>query len=262
MNTALSKTGARRLAEAEAKIERGLSTFWEVGNALMQIRDERLYRSDFQTFEDYCQQRWGMTRRRANQLVEAAQMGTMVPIENERQARALAPVKEDPAEVREIYAEAKRRGDTSGAGLASVVAERKPPPDVDPDTGEITTSSGSDQSAPQSDAAGSGDDEQTEAPAPSPAPKVAPETIEQRNAREAEERRLDRNVSFGKHLIGMWALLGNGDKPIDDLIAGWVPEECPMWLVEAHRPVFTPDGMRDLARTVEKLAAKWEAADV
>lgn len=142
MSAALSKTGARRLADAESKIERGLSTFWEVGNALMQIRDERLYRADFPTFEDYCQQRWSMTRRRANQLVEAAQMGTMVPIENERQARALAPVKEDPAEVREIYAEAKRRGDTSGAGLASVVAERKPPANIDPETGEIAEEEG------------------------------------------------------------------------------------------------------------------------
>lgn len=135
--TALSKTGARRLAEAEEKIERGLKTFWDVGAALMQIRDERLYRADFATFEDYCQERWQMTRRRANQLVEAAQMGTMVPIENERQARALAPVKEDPVEVREIYDEAKRRGNTTAAGLAEVVAERKPPAGVDPETGEI-----------------------------------------------------------------------------------------------------------------------------
>lgn len=122
----LSKTGERRLAEAESAIERGLSTFWEVGGALMQIRDERLYRADFATFEDYCQQRWNMTRRRANQLVEAAQMGTMVPIENERQGRVLAPLKEDPTEVREVYAEAQRRGDTTAAGLASVVAERHP----------------------------------------------------------------------------------------------------------------------------------------
>lgn len=124
--TALSKTGARRLADAEAKIEHGLTTFWEVGQALMQIRDERLYRAEFSTFEDYCQQRWDMSRRRANQLVEAAQLGTMVPtLTNERQARALAPLKEDPTEVREIFAEAEKRGDVTGAGIARVVAERK-----------------------------------------------------------------------------------------------------------------------------------------
>lgn len=133
MTTALSKTGERRLAEAEAAIERGLSTFWEVGEALMRIRDERLYRADFSTFEDYCQSRWNMTRRRANQLVEAAQMGTVVPIENERQARALAPVKEDPVEVREIFAEAERRGDTTGAGISRVIAERHPRPSEKPD---------------------------------------------------------------------------------------------------------------------------------
>lgn len=130
----LSKTGERRLAEAEATIERGLATFWEVGSALMQIRDERLYRSEFGTFEDYCQQRWNMSRRRANQLVDAAQMGTMVPIENERQARALTPLKEDPAEVREVYAEAERRGDTSSAGLTRVITERHPVPVESPTT--------------------------------------------------------------------------------------------------------------------------------
>lgn len=177
--TSLSKTGVRRLAEAEAKIERGLSTFWEVGSALMQIRDERLYRADFATFEDYCQDRWQMTRRRANQLVEAAQMGTMVPIENERQARALAPVKEDPTEVREIYAEAERRGDTSSAGIGRVMAERHPTPPlgVDPETGEIAAG----EDVPSATGSGAGEDvapgRTREAPSPSPAALTEPPTV-------------------------------------------------------------------------------------
>lgn len=127
MTSPLSKRGEVLLAKAEATIEAGLATFWDVGNALMGIRDSRLYRAEFDTFEDYCQTRWSMSRRRAGQLVEAAQMGTMVPIENERQARALAPLKADPAEVREAFAEAQKRGDTTGAGIAKVVAERTEP---------------------------------------------------------------------------------------------------------------------------------------
>lgn len=177
MTAALSKTGARRLAEAEAKIERGLSTFWEVGSALMQIRDERLYRAEFGTFEDYCQERWGMTRRRANQLVEAATLGTMVPIENERQARALAPVAADPVEVRETFAEAERRGDTTSAGLARVVSERKTVTETstttfDPETGEIIQPAGGGDAQDTSGASGRTPDAPAEPASSPPVPPV------------------------------------------------------------------------------------------
>lgn len=138
----------------------------------------------------------------------------------------------------------------------------EPPAGVDPKTGEITDEeafedlvAGLEESF---DRAASGERVRDA----SQGTRSPSESSEERDAREAEEARLDRNLYFGRHLIGLWALLGDGNKPIDDLIEGWVPEECPAWLVEAHRPVFTPDGMRDLARTIEKLAAKWEAADV
>ena len=51
-----------RLPELEAVIERGLATFIEVGKALMEIQDGRLYRETHATFEDYCRQRWEMSR--------------------------------------------------------------------------------------------------------------------------------------------------------------------------------------------------------
>ena len=43
-----------------------------VGTALMEIRENRLYRSEFKTFEEYCQSKWGFNRRNAYQLIEAA----------------------------------------------------------------------------------------------------------------------------------------------------------------------------------------------
>lgn len=162
--TALSKTGARMLAKAEVVIERGLSTFLQVGDALANINDGRLYREEYDTFEAYCRGRWAMSARRARQLMDAAQMGTMVPISNERQARALKEA-DDPAEV---YAEAEKRGDTTSAGIGRVVAERKNP----------RATNGSDQSdggRTPTDAVGPDDDEQEHgSPASSPAPKVAP----------------------------------------------------------------------------------------
>jgi len=57
----------------EKTIEQGLKTFVDVGNALLAIRDKRLYRQQWGTFEDYCQERWGMERRHAYRLMDAAQ---------------------------------------------------------------------------------------------------------------------------------------------------------------------------------------------
>ena len=43
---ALATTEATRLAELEATVAAGLRTFVEVGEALREIRDQRLYRAD------------------------------------------------------------------------------------------------------------------------------------------------------------------------------------------------------------------------
>lgn len=71
------------LAENEAIIERGLGSFVEVGQALLRIRDGRQYKSQWSTFEDYCQKRWQMGRNMANKQITAAEtvirLGTNVP---------------------------------------------------------------------------------------------------------------------------------------------------------------------------------------
>lgn len=67
----------------------------------LKMRDKRLYRVTYGTFEDYCEQRWGMKRQRAYQLMEAAQVnGNLSKIfdtlpENDAQARELAPLAPD-----------------------------------------------------------------------------------------------------------------------------------------------------------------------
>lgn len=73
MNELLDVTERDRLHQYETVIEHGLTTFVEVGEALAAIRDARLYRAEYATFEDYCQERWSMGRRRADQLIGAAQ---------------------------------------------------------------------------------------------------------------------------------------------------------------------------------------------
>lgn len=63
-----------RLSMLEGTIQRGLRTFFEVGAALVQIRDQRLYRERHTTFEAYCQERWGMTRRHADRLIQGSEV--------------------------------------------------------------------------------------------------------------------------------------------------------------------------------------------
>jgi hypothetical protein len=68
----LSQEECARLNDCETVIENGLQTFVEVGNALFEIRDSKLYRQTHSTFEAYCRERWQMSRQRAHQLIDAA----------------------------------------------------------------------------------------------------------------------------------------------------------------------------------------------
>lgn len=61
-----------RLDELEAVIQRGFETFVEVGNALAEIRDNKLYRKWYGTFDEYCRERWGFKKGYANYQIKAA----------------------------------------------------------------------------------------------------------------------------------------------------------------------------------------------
>lgn len=100
--SALTAPEQTTLTECESTIRNGLQTFYEVGQALRKIRDGKLYRESYATFEDYCKDRWQMSRPRAYQLMEGSQvvenLSTQVDIqpENERQVRPLKTL--DPSE--------------------------------------------------------------------------------------------------------------------------------------------------------------------
>lgn len=92
----LTEAERTRLAQHEETIRAGLQTFHEVGTALLDIRDSRLYREEYTSFEAYCESRWNMKRNYANKLIAAAEVmdnlkGTTGTLpENERQVRELA----------------------------------------------------------------------------------------------------------------------------------------------------------------------------
>ena len=60
-----------RFTELEAIVETHLETFLNVGRALAEIRNKRLYRQQHATFEDYCRHRWGFSGSRGLDLVRS-----------------------------------------------------------------------------------------------------------------------------------------------------------------------------------------------
>ncbi|HEX5591996.1 MAG TPA: DNA N-6-adenine-methyltransferase [Solirubrobacterales bacterium] len=119
-----------RLAELEETIGRGLETFVEVGEALREIRDGGLYLEKYLSFEDYCEQRWQMKRRRAYELMEASTVAEQVSEfshtapANEAQAKQLAPLREQPEEMVAAWEEASADGEPTAAKVKEAVARR------------------------------------------------------------------------------------------------------------------------------------------
>lgn len=118
----------RSLEELEDIIGRGLETFVEVGDALAQVRDGRLYLAHAETFEAYCSERWGLSRSRSYELIDAAAITNAVSgipdtpkPANAGQATALAPLKDEP----EKAAEAMRNAaaDSNGKPTAKAITE-------------------------------------------------------------------------------------------------------------------------------------------
>lgn len=109
----------QRLAELEKELV--LNSFKERGAALAEINQGELYKPAFNSFEDYCQQRWKMTRSYAYRLIQASAVAReMLPIGNiatESQARALLKL---PAETRAtVFADALKRAEAEGRSLAA-----------------------------------------------------------------------------------------------------------------------------------------------
>jgi hypothetical protein len=132
----ITQTESVRLCELERVIQKGKDTFVEVGTALAEIRDSRIYRGTFKTFEDYCEKRWDMGKSHVNRLMEAARVMDNLknsPIgevpKTESQARPLAklPAEQQPAAWEKAQEKAKEEGKPVAARhVEAAVAEVMP----------------------------------------------------------------------------------------------------------------------------------------
>jgi len=86
------------LGALERVIDEGMAQFLAVGNALMTIRDSRLYLTQSATWAGYLETRWGargLSAQRAHQLIQASSVGELLAEGlNESQARELSKVDE------------------------------------------------------------------------------------------------------------------------------------------------------------------------
>lgn len=127
------------LMEHEKVIEQGLASFIDVGCALIAIKAGAKYRAaGYGTFEDYCRDRWDISRPQAYRLISAASIaGDLIELSpigdtptptNEAQVRPLAAVPaEERAEVWADAVDAADGGQPTAKQVEAAAAKRRPP---------------------------------------------------------------------------------------------------------------------------------------
>ncbi|MBG1268470.1 hypothetical protein [Nostoc sp. WHI] len=113
--TELSEEEQSLRLHLERRVERA---FLEAGQALMELRDRRLYRSTHRTFEEYCRERFNYSRDAAYLKISATvvyenlqkflpTIGRQIPMPtNERQLRFLAKAELEPSVQADVWQQA------------------------------------------------------------------------------------------------------------------------------------------------------------
>lgn len=128
--TSLARSEADRLTSLEAVVERGLKTFVEVGEALLEIQTRALFRAEHASFDDYLRDRWGVSRGQARRTIVAAEVAKSLPIgmrpKTESQARELLPLRDRPDKMAAAMRDASRDGPPTAAKIRESVRGRRP----------------------------------------------------------------------------------------------------------------------------------------
>ncbi|RCJ18630.1 hypothetical protein A6770_32810 [Nostoc minutum NIES-26] len=127
----LSESEQRDRLHLERKVEHA---FYEAGKALRELRDRRLYRSTHKTFEEYCRDRFGYSRRQPYLLMDAAvvfdnlkskcdPLDHILPT-NERQVRPL--IKLEPSQQQKVWQQAvqKAGGKTPSGRIVQDIVDK------------------------------------------------------------------------------------------------------------------------------------------
>lgn len=93
--TDIVKSDGDRLIELEMLIQEDLKAIFRIGMTLMVIRDEKLWKGNYKSFEDYCNERWQKGSNWARKMIRAVEVKEVVPVENEWQARQLSDLPDE-----------------------------------------------------------------------------------------------------------------------------------------------------------------------
>ncbi len=128
-----------RLLKLEKLIARNQEGFLKIGQALKEIRDNRLYRQAlFDSFDTYTRERWDMGKSHAYRLIKSYEViynlspiGDKLPA-NESQVRPLAQL--DSIEQRRIWKQIINSGmELTARNIKKFIESRKTPPVSKPD---------------------------------------------------------------------------------------------------------------------------------
>lgn len=134
-----------RLIELEKRIAHNQERFFQIGRALKEIRDGRLYKQAlFETFQAYTRARWDIGRSQAYRLITSYEVirnlspiGDKLPA-NESQVRPLAQL--ESCEQRKVWKDFMNSGTLLTAhNIRKFIDDRKPKPQKRPDLSEQIT---------------------------------------------------------------------------------------------------------------------------
>ncbi|MEI6279066.1 MAG: hypothetical protein WCO94_11945 [Verrucomicrobiota bacterium] len=147
----ISLDESRDLIRLEEIVSKGIETWIEVGNALLEIRDRKLYRIEHGTFEDYCRSKWNIDRTYAHRLMSGAEVVNankdLLPIGNISEGAIREAVKvKDPVKQREVIKKAVviSGGKTPTAKTVKVVVEQQAEPQIKQAAAKVVEGEGSD----------------------------------------------------------------------------------------------------------------------
>lgn len=125
------------------RVKAGLSTYVEVGLALLQISERKLYKeAGYKSFADYTEAEHGFGRRQGYRMIQAAKVEPLAPGISQHAAETLARIPEgDRAEV--LGRATDRQGATPTAEMlsdmhAELNSEREPEPEPIEDQGLVS----------------------------------------------------------------------------------------------------------------------------
>jgi len=116
MNELLSPIDRQTLRRLEKLIDDNIKAFLKCGNALKEIRDNKLYRETHKTFEAYCEDRFEFGKSQAYRLIDAAD--EMASIQH-------LPGSEAITSVAQVSSIAKLKPEDKPSVLADIAASKK-----------------------------------------------------------------------------------------------------------------------------------------